>query len=304
MKNTNNKNNYNNKEYLNKQQNNIQKSSNPNSQINTLNNNLKGHINPNSGINSNISSSNHVESNNKNNINNNHIESDMNSIYNNNLKAYGLLTKDNSKENIKVALRIRPKIDIEKFDAPASFTVTNNSIRTTMNKYGGINENNFTFDYIATEDIDQGTIFERCAKEISDNTFLGINGSIFVYGQTGAGKTYTLIGAKSNKNAQKNKNTFLFDNSDSRGILPRTVDYLLKKAQTNIEKNTTINFYCSFLEIYNETLYDLIDPSDKDKIEIRTVGSDLFEIEGNSGHEANTHRSNIIFYKFKFEFLP
>ena len=52
----------------------------------------------------------------------------------------------------------------------------------------------FNFDYVADEEVEQETIFDNIAKPIADSCLEGYNGSIFAYGQTGAGKTFTIQG--------------------------------------------------------------------------------------------------------------
>jgi len=50
----------------------------------------------------------------------------------------------------------------------------------------------FNFDYVADEEVPQDVIFNNIAKPIADSCLEGYNGSIFAYGQTGAGKTFTI----------------------------------------------------------------------------------------------------------------
>lgn len=54
------------------------------------------------------------------------------------------------------------------------------------------NVENFTFDYIGSEDVNQEEIFQVVGKPIVDQCLMGYNGSVFAYGQTGSGKTYTI----------------------------------------------------------------------------------------------------------------
>lgn len=81
------------------------------------------------------------------------------------------------------------------------------------------------------------------AKPVIDNCLDGYNGTIFAYGQTGSGKTYTMSGGE--KWAE-------------RGIIPRVLSYIfeqfkLRASQYEYELNV------SFIEIYNENAYDLLD---------------------------------------------
>jgi len=71
---------------------------------------------------------------------------------------------------------------------------------------------------------------------------MGLNGTIFAYGQTGAGKTYSIIGGDQvQKSAVKN------------GILPRTLEYVFSKFEQD-----KMHVSVSFFEIYNEKIYDLL----------------------------------------------
>jgi hypothetical protein len=52
----------------------------------------------------------------------------------------------------------------------------------------------FNFDYVATESTNQEDVFNKTALKICNDCIEGYNGTIFAYGQTGAGKTYTIHG--------------------------------------------------------------------------------------------------------------
>lgn len=81
---------------------------------------------------------------------------------------------------------------------------------------------------------------------------MGINGTIFAYGQTGAGKTYSIAGGEQRGEELKN--------SQKRGILPRTIDMVFNRLMSENEMNqrSKINLYVSFYEIYNEKIFDLL----------------------------------------------
>ena len=67
-------------------------------------------------------------------------------------------------------------------------------------------------------------------------------GTIFAYGQTGAGKTYTMSGDTSNY--------------QQRGVVPRAVHHIFREMDMRVEKEMVVR--CSYLEIYNEVMYDLL----------------------------------------------
>jgi hypothetical protein len=105
----------------------------------------------------------------------------------------------------------------------------------------------------------------------------GFNCTIFAYGQTGSGKTYTMFGQnweESIKNAARSIEQHLrqqkelrlkqqpdfFNDTEYLGIIPRAIDDTFNGILNLCEKDPTTKFtvYCSFLQIYNEKLYDLL----------------------------------------------
>ncbi|NXJ04578.1 KIF9 protein, partial [Odontophorus gujanensis] len=88
----------------------------------------------------------------------------------------------------------------------------------------------------------QELTYETVAKKLVSEALMGYNGTIMCYGQTGAGKTYTMMGA-----AVDYKH---------RGIIPRAVQQVFKSIARSIDSFITVRI--SYLEIYNETLCDLL----------------------------------------------
>ena len=80
------------------------------------------------------------------------------------------------------------------------------------------------------------------AKDVIDSALEGFNGTIFAYGQSGSGKTFTMTGG--------------IINFDQRGIIPRTVSYLFNKI--NSDKDWHYELSVSYMEIYNNKGYDLL----------------------------------------------
>ena len=82
----------------------------------------------------------------------------------------------------------------------------------------------------------------------------GYNGTIFAYGQTGSGKTYTMVGE--------------FDNSSIKGIIPRSFDFIFERIK-QIQKedpSSKYNINIAFIQIYLETIQDLLEPNNQVKI--------------------------------------
>ena len=91
--------------------------------------------------------------------------------------------------------------------------------------------------------VSQETVYSTYCSEIVQSAIDGVNGSIFSYGQTGSGKTFTMVGDTSN---------YLH-----RGIIPRSIAQIFSEvaARPSIDFKVT----CTYMEIYNEKIYDLID---------------------------------------------
>ncbi|KAG2499154.1 hypothetical protein HYH03_002736 [Edaphochlamys debaryana] len=113
------------------------------------------------------------------------------------------------------------------------------------------NSHRFMFDQVLPENTTQESVFELAGVTSVDNCLAGYNSSIFAYGQTGAGKTFTVIGN--------------IGDTDKRGLAPRVFEYLYAKItdHENARGPDTVkyNCRCAFLEIYNETIADLLSPS-------------------------------------------
>ncbi|KAI1895161.1 hypothetical protein AGOR_G00103450 [Albula goreensis] len=102
----------------------------------------------------------------------------------------------------------------------------------------------FRFQKVFDQEAKQEEVFEHIAKPVADNVLAGYNGTIFAYGQTGSGKTFTITGGA--------------ERYSDRGIIPRTLSYLYQHFSQDSSKVYTAHI--SYLEIYNEVGYDLLDP--------------------------------------------
>ncbi|XP_035252159.1 kinesin-like protein KIF6 isoform X2 [Anguilla anguilla] len=102
----------------------------------------------------------------------------------------------------------------------------------------------FRFQKVFDQEAKQEEVFEHIAKPVADNVLGGYNGTIFAYGQTGSGKTFTITGGA--------------ERYSDRGIIPRTLSYLYQYFSQDHSK--VYSAHISYLEIYNEVGYDLLDP--------------------------------------------
>ncbi|KAM6421833.1 kinesin-like protein KIF9 [Rhynochetos jubatus] len=88
----------------------------------------------------------------------------------------------------------------------------------------------------------QELAYETVAKKLVSEALIGYNGTIMCYGQTGAGKTYTMTGATAEYK--------------HRGLIPRAIQQVFKATAHSVDPFVTVRI--SYLEIYNETLFDLL----------------------------------------------
>ncbi|XP_031450128.1 kinesin-like protein KIF6 isoform X3 [Phasianus colchicus] len=102
----------------------------------------------------------------------------------------------------------------------------------------------FKFQKIFDQEAKQDVVFDSIAKPVAECALAGYNGTIFAYGQTGSGKTFTITGGA--------------ERYSDRGIIPRTLSYIFDQLQKDNSKVYTT--HVSYLEIYNECGYDLLDP--------------------------------------------
>lgn len=108
-------------------------------------------------------------------------------------------------ENIQVALRLRPLNDRElnkgeeniwqiDYDSTISLDPLRSREIMTQKKILLNTKTNFTFDHCFTDMDNNVKVYETVVKPLTMSCLNGINGTLFMYGQTGAGKTYTMMG--------------------------------------------------------------------------------------------------------------
>ncbi|XP_059208609.1 kinesin-like protein KIF15 [Centropristis striata] len=156
-------------------------------------------------------------------------------------------------DSIKVFVRVRPLTQSTGLttdgDQKLCLTVTSpNTIRLLSKP----EPRTFTYDHVADMDTSQDSVFSSVAKNIVESCMNGYNGTIFAYGQTGSGKTFTMLGPSELDNFT----------DDLRGVIPRSFEYLFFLINREVEKSGQSKSFlckCSFIEIYNEQIYDLLD---------------------------------------------
>lgn len=119
-----------------------------------------------------------------------------------------------------------------------------------------ISNKTYQFDKVFSPAADQAIIFEDVVAPILSEMLTGYNCTIFAYGQTGTGKTYTMSGDMTD-------NLGLL--SDAAGIIPRVLSTLFQKLEAD---DVECSVKCSFIELYNEELRDLLSADESVKLKI------------------------------------
>lgn len=157
------------------------------------------------------------------------------------------------KDNVKVAIRIRPLNTREKQEG-ARVCISVPEAYKTIAIDTKPEQKRFTYDYVAPEDVDQEEIFEKVGRPISESCLAGYNGTIFAYGQTGTGKTFTILGGTTETLSE----SILSSEYSTRGLLPRCFEYIFSSIKSDTKQYI---IKCSYLEIYQEQVNDLLDPN-------------------------------------------
>ncbi|XP_063531550.1 protein claret segregational [Cydia strobilella] len=191
------------------------------------------------------------------------------------------------KGNIRVYCRVRPPLESETSKPLFNLNVVDactievekvelNALSQSTRK--GKSQHTFSFDGIFTPHSNQETVFEEVSNMIQ-SALDGYNVCIFAYGQTGSGKTYTMEGGCG---------------IHQYGIIPRAFNFMFTCMEDLKRMGWQLTIKASFLEIYNEVIYDLLN-SCKDQVShdikmVNSKGTDLYvsnlkEEEVKSSHD-------------------
>lgn len=160
-------------------------------------------------------------------------------------------------QNIQVFVRCRPIKTTEKRNV-VDVVQERKEIRINERQAGTIsdkfNTKTFTFDQVFGTETAQVEVYKSVVAPLIDQVVMGYNCTVFAYGQTGTGKTYTMEGERSTDDSACS-----WENDPSCGIIPRALHQLFETLQVH---NTEHTVRVSFLELYNEELYDLLSSID------------------------------------------
>lgn len=166
------------------------------------------------------------------------------------------MSKSKSSESVKVVVRCRPMNEKEQaagFRRVVSIDVKLGQIIVKNPREASELPKVFTFDSVYDCNSKQLDLYDETFRPLVDSVLLGFNGTIFAYGQTGTGKTYTMEGVK--KDLEK------------RGVIPNSFEHIF----THISRSQNQQYLvrASYLEIYQEEIRDLLSQDQSRRLELR-----------------------------------
>jgi len=137
----------------------------------------------------------------------------------------------------------------------------------------------FSFDTVYGRESKQKDIYKHSVSKMVRRLLKGFNSTIFAYGQTSSGKTHTMMGELQDDHLE--------------GITPRLIRSLFSLIEKGKERGNTFLITLSYLEIYNEKVYDLLTRQRKrgiqarESLQIRQKGNGLLSCSSYHGRSAN-----------------
>ncbi|KAF0302525.1 Kinesin-like protein KIF11 [Amphibalanus amphitrite] len=159
-------------------------------------------------------------------------------------------SKGQKNQNIQVFVRARPINATEKGRGSFSIVETSDHTVTVKERPQDKITKNFTFDRVFGPKSKQVDVYRKVVMPLLEQVLLGYNCTVFAYGQTGTGKTFTMEG-------ERCESELPWDQDPGLGIIPRTLSQLFDELRI---QGVEFTVRVSFLELYNEELFDLLGP--------------------------------------------
>ncbi|XP_034027992.1 kinesin-like protein KIF3B [Thalassophryne amazonica] len=168
------------------------------------------------------------------------------------------MSKSKSSESVKVVVRCRPMNEKEraaKFEKVVSVDVKLGQIivRNLREASGSELPKVFTFDSVYDWNSKQIDLYDETFRPLVDSVLRGFNGTIFAYGQTGTGKTYTMEGVRNDQ--------------ERRGVIPNSFEHIFTHISRSHNQQYLVR--ASYLEIYQEEVRDLLSKDQLRRLELR-----------------------------------
>ena len=172
--------------------------------------------------------------------------------------------------NILVCVRCRPlSLSEQQLSSYETIRIMDNKMVILMDpiEYNGPStvfknrnrEQTYAFDFAFDKNSSQNLVFENSTKFLIDGVVNGYNATVFAYGATGAGKTYTMLGNDSNP-----------------GIMPLTLRELFNKVNLLSDREYKLKFW--YLEIYNENIRDLLKFVNKNNNNLENTSNEYLDL--------------------------
>lgn len=166
---------------------------------------------------------------------------------------------DIAAKNFMVVIRVRPPLpremngerpfqNVVRVDQSERVITISENLNASLEDAalaGAYTAHTFTFDRVYDQHCNQRKVYETTAKAVVESSLQGYNATIFAYGQTGTGKTYTMEG---------------FNSAEERGIIPRAIEQIFRHIQSSVSPRMRFLVRASYLQIYNEVISDLLKP--------------------------------------------
>ncbi|XP_012681607.2 kinesin-like protein KIF3B [Clupea harengus] len=168
------------------------------------------------------------------------------------------MSKSKSAETVKVVVRCRPMNEKERaanYERVVTVDVKLGQVAVRNPRGSSPHEHPkvFTFDSVYDWNSKQVDLYDETFRPLVDSVLLGFNGTIFAYGQTGTGKTYTMEGVR--------------NDPERRGVIPNSFEHIF----THISRSQNQQYLvrASYLEIYQEEIRDLLSKDQSRRLELK-----------------------------------
>ncbi|KAL6011244.1 hypothetical protein ACLOJK_001689 [Asimina triloba] len=161
--------------------------------------------------------------------------------------------RDRGEVNVQVLVRCRPLLDDEqRLNVPKVISCNEQRREVTVlqNIANKQIDRSFSFDKVFGPKAQQRSIYDQAVSPIVNEVLEGFNCTVFAYGQTGTGKTYTMEGGIKNKGGELPVDA---------GVIPRAVRHIFDALEA---QSADYSMKVTFLELYNEEITDLLAPDD------------------------------------------
>ncbi|KAL4436755.1 hypothetical protein ABPG75_003894 [Micractinium tetrahymenae] len=159
-----------------------------------------------------------------------------------------------SREAVKVIVRCRPFNDQERRDGRAQAVEVESRDGQVAVRSASEGTKAFAFDKVFGPDSRQEDVYDTACAPLVEAALQGFNATVFAYGQTGCGKTFTMEGRD--------------EPAEQRGIIPRAFDHIFQEIQKGMGDREFL-VRVSHLELYNEEARDLLSRDARERLELR-----------------------------------